>query len=96
MVAGKGHDLIFVEVKTRAKGGMSSPADGVTMEKRRRLARAAAEYLSRHKLWSRPCRFDLVLVAFTDDGKEPEIEHIENAFEVTDALGRRHASWQPW
>lgn len=97
MVAAKGHYLVFVEVKARAKGGMSGPAEAVTPGKRSRLTRAAQEYLSANRLWESRCRFDVVLVTFPEDGSQsPEIEHIENAFDFSDSVGRGHASWQPW
>jgi putative endonuclease len=97
MVAVKGHDLVFVEVKARAKTGMAAPAEAVTFEKRRRLLRAARQYLSENNLWESRCRFDVVLVSFPDrDNENPETEHIENAFDFSDAVGRGDAPWQPW
>lgn len=97
MVASKGRDLVFVEVKARTAGGLGDPAESVTPEKRRRLTSAAREYLTKHDLWSSRCRFDVVLVTYAADGDtSPEIEHIENAFDFSDALGRGHPSWQPW
>lgn len=97
MVATIGHTLVFVEVKTRAEGGMAGPAEALTREKQKRLARAAGEYLTRNKLWESRCRFDVVLLTIHgDDDVNPEIEHIENAFDFSDAVGRGDASWQPW
>lgn len=97
MVAVIGQTLVFVEVKARDGGGMAGPADAITPAKRRKLAKAAGEYLSRHKLWESRCRFDVVLVTMHgEDDADPEIEHIENAFEFSDAVGRGDPSWQPW
>jgi putative endonuclease len=97
MVAAIGNTLVFVEVKARDERGMAGPAEAVTREKRRRLTRAAGEYLSKHKLWKSHCRFDVVLVTMSGEGDaEPEIEHIENAFGFSDAMGRGNPSWQPW
>ncbi len=77
--------LIFVEVKTRKAGSRTSPAEGLTRTKQARLAKAASLYLSEHKAWNAPCRFDLISVV---DGPEgPAIEHLENAFEIGAAGG---------
>jgi len=91
IVARHGDTLVFVEVKTRDRAGMATPFDALTREKRRRLSRAAGEYLSRHDAWDTPCRFDLVAVTVGGDGRGAEIEHIENAFVLEGSGG-----WQPW
>lgn len=91
VIATHGDTLVFVEVKTRDRAGLATPADALTAEKRRRLVRAAGEYLSRHDSWDRPCRFDLVAVTVGGDGRGSEVEHIENAFQLEGGQG-----WQPW
>ena len=79
-----------MEVKTRAEGSLATPADGLTTQKRSRLLRAAQAYLSKHDLWHRPCRLDLVAVLFRA-GTLHRIEHTPDAFQA-DAPG----GWQPW
>lgn len=91
LVCQDGDTLVFVEVKTRAEGSLATPADGLTAQKRARLIKAAQLYLSRHKLWDRPCRFDLVAVTLRA-GEVARIAHTENAFSA-DGQPR---SWQPW
>jgi putative endonuclease len=73
--------IVFVEVKTRRAGSMASPADGLTPKKRTRLVKAASHYLTSKQLWDEPCRFDLAAV--TDHGTSMDVEHIENAFDLT-------------
>jgi len=73
--------IVFVEVKTRRAGSMASPADGLTPGKRARLVKAASHYLTAKRLWDAPCRFDLAAV--TDAGTSMDVEHIENAFDLT-------------
>ncbi len=73
--------LVFVEVKTRKAGAMASPADALTPKKKARLVKAASHYLSKKDLWDEPCRFDLAGV--TDTGTSMEVDHIENAFDLT-------------
>ena len=94
IVAEEGDTLIFAEVKTRAADGLQRPHEALTAAKRSVLAKAAARYLTEHDLWRRPCRFDLVSVVVR--GRETVAEHIPDAFDLTPALDRRHAAWQPW
>ncbi len=94
LVCKDGDTLVFVEVKTRDRAGMATPHDALTAEKRRRLSRAAAEYLSRHDAWDTPCRFDLVAVTVGGDGRGADIEHVENAFVLEGQGGS--GGWQPW
>ena len=83
---------VFAEVKTRGPGSLAAPADALNAAKQARLFKAAAQYLSKHKAWERPCRFDLVSVRILESGEE--IEHVRDAF--SPPLGGGHAAWQPW
>jgi len=94
LVCEDGDELVFVEVKTRTAGSLTTPADGISPEKRRNLVRAARCWLAAHKAWERPCRFDVVCV--TDAGLELRLEHHPNAFELADPLACGNAAWQPW
>ncbi len=81
LVAQLADTLVFIEVKARrtsAFGGASHAVDG---RKQARLVRLAAQYLARHQVRNRSCRFDVVLCR-GGTAKPVEIEHIENAFEV--------------
>lgn len=81
LVCRDGDTIVFVEVKTRAAGTMGTPADGLNRKKQERLVKAASQYLSKMELWDEPCRFDLT--AIVDSGDSLEVEHIENAFDLT-------------
>jgi putative endonuclease len=74
--------VVFVEVKTRRAGSMSTPADALDRRKRERLVKAASQYLTRHDLWDAPCQFDLAGVV--DTGTSMDVEHFENAFDLSD------------
>ena len=76
-VAYDGPTLVFVEVRTRrdARFGGARYACGVT--KQRRVARAAAAYLSIRRPRFDRCRFDVVAV--TGD----QLEIIQDAFRVS-------------
>ena len=82
LVCRDGDTVVFVEVKTRRAGSMATPADALNRKKRERLVKAASQYLTRHDLWDAPCRFDLAGVV--DTGISMDVEHFENAFDLSD------------
>ncbi|HDQ41495.1 MAG TPA: YraN family protein [Desulfonatronum sp.] len=86
--------VVFVEVRTRAEPAMVSPAQSVNRAKVIRLFKAASRFLSLRQWWEKPCRFDLIAVV--DTGQGARLEHITDAFEFPQAVGRCHAPWQPW
>jgi putative endonuclease len=62
LVARKGARLVFVEVKARA--GLASAAEAVTVQQQARLVRAAALFVAaRPSMQDFDMRFDVVLVA---------------------------------
>jgi putative endonuclease len=76
IVARDGDVTVFVEVKARENGEFGGGAAAVTPAKQRTIARVAMDYLARHRLVDRPCRFDVVVV----DGASG-VTVIPNAFE---------------
>jgi putative endonuclease len=82
LIARDGDVLVFVEVKTRRRG---EAAEAVTIEKERRITRAALRFLRRYDLLDAgvPCRFDVVAITWPDDRRPPRIEHIRDAFQAT-------------
>ena len=70
--------IAFVEVKARRDGEAMSPLDSVTPRQKRRIGRAAVQYLTRHRLLDRAVRFDIVGVWL--DGAAPRCELVRNAF----------------
>lgn len=104
------HDvLVFVEVKTRAASPLAKAARhaapdapagvpahaGFTVQKQRRLVRAAGRYLTARGLWHMPCRFDLICVEQRPDGRM-DVEQYSNVIELGHSLDSGDASWQPW
>jgi putative endonuclease len=73
--------VVFVEVKTRTGIGFGSPLEAVEFHKQRRMIRAAQFFLAEKNLQQRDARFDVVGVSWP--GREPVVEHIENAFELS-------------
>jgi putative endonuclease len=73
--------VVFVEVKTRSGHGYGSPLEAVEFRKQRKMIQAAQYFLSEKKLHQRDARFDVVGISWP--GREPLVEHIENAFELS-------------
>lgn len=71
--------IIFVEVKTRSTTVFGSGAEAVDARKQRFLISAARAYLTQHKLYDAPIRFDVITVT----GRQApfEIHHIKGAFD---------------
>ena len=72
--------LVIVEVKTRHSTDFGEPETFVTMQKQKLLIRAANSYINRHSV-KKETRFDIVSIVLK--GKNPEINHIPDAFYPT-------------
>ena len=70
--------VVFVEVKERSGESHGRAVEAVTLEKRRRILRAAHVYAAKHSLADRPCRFDVVAIDWGPDG--PRVRHDAGAF----------------
>ena len=81
IIAEDGDTLVFVEVRARATGEFGRAAESVTAAKQRQVARVAIEYLARHRITDRPCRFDVVAVDGAL-GPSPEITVYPGAFDA--------------
>ena len=85
IVAAKGEILAFVEVRTRKKGGMVSPAESVTTAKRNKIIAAAYAFLEQHPglEQSMQPRFDFISIeAMGDDAAKWQIDHLCDAFRL--------------
>jgi putative endonuclease len=76
IIARDGDVTVFVEVKARESGEFGGGAAAVTPAKQRTVARVATDYIARHRLFDRPCRFDVVVV-----DSAATVTVIPNAFE---------------
>jgi putative endonuclease len=81
IVARDGRVLVFVEVKTRADA-QPRPEDQVNLEKQNQITKSASLYLNRFGHPQPPARFDVIAIVWPD-GREPQIEHHQNAFDAT-------------
>jgi putative endonuclease len=80
IIAWYGQVLCIIEVKTRASRRFDV-TEAITVAKRRQLTRLAQAYMSRHNIASNECRFDVVCVYTRQDGKPPDIELSQGAFD---------------
>jgi putative endonuclease len=80
IIARDGDTTVFVEVKSRAGDDFGGGAAAVTAWKQRKVTLMAMDYLVRHRLDDRPCRFDVVTIDVVD-GRPPRVEVYRNAFE---------------
>ncbi|MFR9603729.1 MAG: YraN family protein [Rikenellaceae bacterium] len=77
IVAQKGFSIHFVEVKTRVKGGWTTPEDAINEKKFRSLQRAANAFLASFPTPREP-QFDLIAVETSPNG-EYEVRYYANA-----------------
>lgn len=79
IVAMEGDAVVFVEVKTRGRGGLTEALEAVDSRKIERISTAALQYITDKDLHRMTVRFDVVAV---DAGRfRPKITVIKNAFE---------------
>lgn len=82
IVAQKGENIAFVEVKTRKSDSYGTPAEFVTLKKQKKLIKAAYTYIQEHNL-DAEFTFDIVEV-YIEGKKVKDINHIKNAFYVSE------------
>ncbi len=85
IVAAKGEDLCFVEVKTRSLATEESGLEAVTRRKRRLMIRAAYAYCEKHDIDANDwyIRYDIAEVT-AHHHRIIDIDYLENAFLETD------------
>lgn len=69
--------LVFIEVRSRKKGGYGDAMASITLQKKRKIIKTASYYLHTKGLFDKyPIRFDVLSL----DGVPPRIGWIKNAF----------------
>lgn len=81
IIARDGRTIVFVEVKTRRTKAFGVPQLAVTPFKQRQISKAALTWLAHNKLQDSGARFDVIAI-LQPDHAVPEIEHIQNAFDL--------------
>lgn len=69
VVAWDGDTLCFVEVRSRTQPGFGPAVATVDRAKQRKLIRAASLYLARRRLEDTPCRFDVLGLDMSPEGR---------------------------
>ncbi len=78
-----GSELVIVEIRYRAEASCVTPAETITLAKRRRIARTTLHFLQRNPEWEdQPLRFDVI--ALQGPLNTPRVEWIRNAFTTED------------
>jgi putative endonuclease len=74
-------ELVFVEVRTRRRGGLVGPEESLTRRKQERLVCAAEHYLRMADAAERPWRIDLVAIEIGPTGVVHRVEHLRSVVE---------------
>ena len=79
------HDetFVFTEVKTRRTLEFGPPQYAITAAKRKQISKVALSYIREKRLNGQSCRFDVIAITFSPESRKPEIEHIQNAFQLS-------------
>lgn len=83
LIARDGSTIVFVEVKAR-RAGVSPSLEAVDYRKRRRIVRAALEYISTRRLIDVAVRFDVVAVTLNQRGAPAMIHVVKDAFSAAE------------
>ena len=87
IVAEDEETLVFVEVKTREVFGDELPEAALTRSKKRKVARAAREFMKKYHAHDRIFRFDLIGIDYHLNG-QCKIHHWQNTIDYRRALVR--------
>lgn len=71
--------LVFIEVKTRNPGRLGLPEESVNIPKQRQIRKIAEGYLALNNLDDLECRFDVISLAFDENG-DFSLTHYKDAF----------------
>lgn len=82
IVAKKGGELIFIEVKSRIgrEGSLLLPEASITRDKLRKLDRIAQCYVRERQCFNQSYRFDALSVLYDPALKKAFIRHLEHIF----------------
>lgn len=81
LVATKGDNLVFVEVKTRSHHSITDALANISLTKQRRITKTAIIYLNQnHDLSNFIVRFDAIVVFYYKEENTYSIRHFPDAF----------------
>ena len=79
LIAWEGETLVFIEVKARSSSKFGGPEGAVPFRKQEKISCVAMVFLQQRRLFSSPCRFDVV--GIVKGAGEMNIALFQNAFE---------------
>ena len=82
IIAEKGANIVFIEVKVRKIGSIISGLEAVNFFKQKKIVKTALDYLSKKNIELQP-RFDVIeLIYYLKNGARflKSMRHLENAF----------------
>lgn len=79
IIAQRGDDIVFVEVKSRSTDVFGAPENSVDFKKRQKIIRSADVYIQKNNLHSE-VRFDIISIVFKNHNYK--LKHIEEAFQA--------------
>ncbi len=74
--------VVFVEVRSTGTEDTPKTAASVDQAKQSRLSRLALHFLQEHNLLNFAARFDVLILSWPADRREPAFTHHRNAFET--------------
>jgi len=80
-----GSTIVVVEVRSTESADIQKIAASVDAAKQRRITNAALRFLQRRRLLNVAIRFDVLVIRWPAEKRDPEIRHYRHAF---DAVGR--------
>lgn len=80
LVAEKGKELYFIEVKTRWSSNYGNPLESITFVKQRQVIKAARFYLAKKRRPDTFCHLSAIGVDMSR--AKPKVEFIKDAFEI--------------
>ncbi len=81
LIASRGNNLIFVEVRSKRGGAYGTPEESITGRKAEHVRAAAAAYVQLHPDAPANQRIDAVVIELDAKGRVLRVEQIENAIE---------------
>jgi putative endonuclease len=79
LIAEKGNELVFVEVKTRTSTTLGYPEEAVTDAKLEHMVNSAEWYIDQHPELGENWRIDVISIIGKMGWDEPQIEWFQNA-----------------
>lgn len=80
LIGRTGNTLVFCEVRYRQNSLHGSPLESITLQKQRKIIRAASHYLQKTKQWHLDVRFDAIAITDNPNDGSPVIVWIKSAF----------------